>query len=242
MKVMQIFKNYSVFPTEKEILFFPGSSFIIKNIKDFGDNKIEITLNYNGKFKEKYSVIYEEKEKINGLIFNNFFTKNIAGEELKFLKNGKYLVKEVICYGPSSIIFKGKDLETDEIIAIKQIEKYGVGDNVDDTYFLNEVNALKIISEKIKYSCKYKDHFETKRYNYIIMSYYDDDLQHYFDNNKKRGYKNLHPNLIKKIFKQLNEAFRELRNNNIIHRDIKPSNIFIKYTNEEKTDFDSILT
>jgi hypothetical protein len=73
-------QNYSVFPTEKEILFFPGSSFIIKNIKDFGDNKIEITLNYNGKFKEKYSVIYEEKEKINGLIFNNFFTKNIAGK------------------------------------------------------------------------------------------------------------------------------------------------------------------
>jgi len=29
------------------------------------DNKIEITLNYNGKFKEKYSLIYEDHEKIN---------------------------------------------------------------------------------------------------------------------------------------------------------------------------------
>ena len=50
-------QNFSVFPEEKEILFFPGSSFIIKNIKQLDDDKIEITLNYNGKFKEKYSLI-----------------------------------------------------------------------------------------------------------------------------------------------------------------------------------------
>lgn len=39
------------------------------------NNKIEIILNYNGKFKEKYSLIYEDQEKINNLIFNNIFTK-----------------------------------------------------------------------------------------------------------------------------------------------------------------------
>ena len=47
-------QNISAFPNEKEILFFPGSSFIIKNLKQLDDNKIEITLHYNGKFKEKY--------------------------------------------------------------------------------------------------------------------------------------------------------------------------------------------
>jgi hypothetical protein len=51
-------QNISFFPDEKEILFFPGSSFIITNIEDIGDNKIEIKLNYYGKFKEKYSLIY----------------------------------------------------------------------------------------------------------------------------------------------------------------------------------------
>ena len=63
------------------------------------NNKIEIILNYNGKFKEKYSLIYEDQEKINNLIFNNIFTKNVAGEKLFFLKNGKYLMnfeKEII--------------------------------------------------------------------------------------------------------------------------------------------------
>ena len=56
-------QKFSIFQDEKEILFFPGSSFIIKSIKDMNNNKIEITLNYNGKFKEKYSLIYEDKKK-----------------------------------------------------------------------------------------------------------------------------------------------------------------------------------
>ena len=63
--------NYSIFPEEREILFFPGSSFIIKDIKD-------------GKFKEKYTFIYDEQKEINDLIINNVLTKNIAGKELFF--------------------------------------------------------------------------------------------------------------------------------------------------------------
>ena len=39
-------QNFSVFPEEKEILFFPGSSFILKKLKELDDDKIEITLNY----------------------------------------------------------------------------------------------------------------------------------------------------------------------------------------------------
>ena len=232
-------QNFSVFPNEKEILFFPGSSFIIKNIKDMNDNKIEITLNYNGKFKEKYSIIYENQEKINDLIYNNIFTKNIAGEKLTFIKNGKYLIKEEIGNGGFARIFKGKDLETDEIIAIKQIKKSKSYNQDQD--FLDEVNSLKTISEKTKYSCNYKDHFETKDYYYIIYDFYDDNLDHFFDNYRKRFSNNLPPNLISKIFNQLNIAFKVLSVEHIFHRDIKPSNILIKFSNEEKTDFDSII-
>lgn len=53
---------------KKEILFFPGSSFIIKEINNIDNNKVQITLNYNGKFKEKYNVIYENKRRLNDLI------------------------------------------------------------------------------------------------------------------------------------------------------------------------------
>ena len=215
-------QTFSVFPQEKEILFFPGSSFIIKNIKENINNKIEITLNYNGKFKEKYSFIYDDEEKINNLINNNILTKNIAGKELTFLKGGKYLfkgIKQKTHYGG---IYKGKDLETDTNITIKEIS-----DN-------DEVIILKDISNKIKKTMKIKDFFTVKEITYIVEEYYDGSLRDHLSHK-------LPPNLIKKIFMQLNLTFKELLEQNIIHNNIWPGNIYIKYTNRKKTNFDSIL-
>ena len=49
--------------------------------------------------------------------------------------------------------------------------------------------------------------------------------------------------LIKKIFMQINEHFKELKklNKDLYRRTIKPSDILIRYNNEEKTNFDSVL-
>ena len=249
-------QNFSIFPNEKEIIFFPGSSFIIKNIKYIEDNQIEILLNYNGKFKEKYSLIYENQEKINYLIYNNELTKNIAGKELCFLKNGKYLKEKLIIRGKYGEFVKGKDLETEEIVSIKQFSKREIHEEIvnkylDDKKIIKEeiehkyenlvwqANLLKKISNKIKYSCKFKDFFETENDFYLIMTYYDDNLENY---HLKKNEKTLFPNQIKKIFKQLNEVFKELLNNHIVHRNINPQTILIKYNNEEETNFDSILT
>ena len=227
-------EKFSSYPAEKEVLFFPGSSFIIKNIKDIADNKIEILLNYNGKFKEEYNLVYQDEEKLNNLINTNEMTKNIAGKKLCFLKNGKYLKEEIIYDEKFCKIYKGKDLETDEIVSIKQMNKESLNINK----YKEEVNIIKKISEKIKYSCKFKDYFETENYIYTILTYYDDNLENYCINNKNK----LFPNLIKKIFKQLNLVFRELLNNHLAHRNIMPSNILIKYSNEKRTSFDSVLT
>lgn len=204
------------------------------------NNKIEIILNYNGKFKEKYSLIYEDQEKINNLIFNNVFTKNVAGEKLFFLKNGKYLInfeKELIYdenYFTDDSTFLGKDLETDEFVTIKEIPIYYIGS------YGSEINTLKKLS-KIKYSCKYLDDFKTKDYYYIVNNLYDTNLLEFLNNLDEDDDKGLPPNLIKKIFSQLNEAFKGLLNNNLIHGNINSCTILIKYTNEEKTNFDSFL-
>ena len=227
-------QKYSQYPKEKEILFFPGSSFIITDIEEINENRISIKLNYHGKFKEKFDSIFQDDERINSLISSNELTKKIGGNKLCFLKNGKYLKLDLINEGGSCNIFKGKDLDTDEIVCIKQQKK----EKINKDQAMKEINILKNISEKINYSCKFKDYFETKKYIYTILSYYDDNLNNYFEKNKK----NFPPNLIKKIFKELNLVFKELLDNRIVHRNIMPSNILIKYSNEEKTNFDSILT
>jgi len=244
-------QNFSFFPQEREILFLPGSSFIIKNIEMNNDNKIKIILNYNGKFKEKYCLIYEDQKRINNIIYNNVLTKNIAGKELKFLKGGKYLLGEKIGEGKFNEIFKGKDLETDEIVVIKKMEKLSNEEYEIDKnkiykgklkeWFDKEINAIKIISKNTQYSVRYKDHFETEDYYYIILEYYDDNLGNFLKKNKIYN-KNLSPRLINKILNQLNMTFIELLNNKIAHRNIKPENILIKYSNEGKTNFDSILS
>ena len=255
-------QNFSVFPAEKEILFFPGSSFIITNVKDISDNKIEIFLNYNGKFKEKYSYLFEDQEKLNELIKNNTLTKNIAGEKLKFLKEGKYLIKKTIERQVFGYIYKGKDLKNNQKVIIKEINKDPLKKKLFQNNFSEEksdeemkeiiesqVEILKEMSEKNIHSIKYKDYFETEDSYYIIEDYYDMNLDKFLE--KKYNYK-LHDhrrvrepllplNVIKKIFKQLNVTFKELLKNHIVHRDIRPINIYIKFTDKEKTNFDVCL-
>jgi len=235
-------QNFSVFPDEKEVLFFPGSSFIITKISDINNNRVEITLNYNGKFKEKYYFIYEDQKKINNLIKNNLLTKNIAGKELKFLKGGRYLIKKIVKKGKYGYLYRVKDLENDEIVDIKEFIKLNemLVQGEIKTVFENEVNNLREMSEKIDYSLKYRDHFENDLSYFIVRDYYDNTLkeflEEYYLNNKK-----MEINLIKKIFQQLNIAFKELLENHIVHRNIKPDNIFIKYLNEDKSNFNVFL-
>ena len=228
-------QNFSVFPEEKEILFFPGTSFIIKQIRNIDDNYIEIILNNNGKFKEKYNFIYDDKEKINNLINNNILTKNIAGKKLVFLKGGKYLInfEKKISEESFGAVFLGKDLETDEIVLIKKTNK-----QFNYEFIEADVTARIQISNENKYSCKLRDYFTANDCFYMVLDYYDDNLENYFQNNGKK----FSPNLINKIFKQLNLVFKELLNKHIVHRNINPKNILIKYSNEEKTKFDTFLT
>ena len=80
---------------------------------------------------------------------------------------------------------------------------------------------------------KIKDIFTAEGITYIVEDYYDGNLE---DHLEKIRFNNQHisPNLIKKIFMQLNITFHELLEQKIIHNNICPSNIFIKYTNRKK--------
>ena len=233
--------KFSAFQTEKEILFFPGSSFIIKDIIFTNNNYVKIILNYNGKFKEKYNVIYRDKNRLNNLIIKNTITKLIAGKEMEFLKNGEYLIieKNIKMYENNSFIkevMKAKDLKNNEMVYIKQI-----WDKDNSSYDEKYYAQLTYLLAKMKNSncvCTLKDSFSIKNSFYIVVDIYDDYLSNYLKKIKPKG---LPPNLIKKIMSQLKKSFKGLANE-IGERSINPSNIFIKYTNKKKNNFNAYLS
>ena len=106
-------------------------------------------MNYNGKFKEKYNVFYGNKTKINELLKRNIITKSVAGKELEFLSNGKYLIIETVSdkkVGFIKRIMKAKDLKNNEMVYIKEIYDE---DNAsyDEKYFTQLTYLLKKLNE-----------------------------------------------------------------------------------------------
>ena len=93
---------------------------------------------------------------------------------------------------------------------------------------------------KNKYIIELIDYFYEENEGYcIVMELCDGNLRDILNKFKPNG---LPLNIINKIFIQLNEGLKAMRNKEFIHRDLKPENILIKYTDTNKTNFDIKLT
>ncbi len=71
------------------------------------------------------------------------------------------------------------------------------------------------------------------------MELCDSNLRDILNKYKPKG---LPLNIINKIFIQLNEALKTMRDNDYTHRDLKPENILIKYIDHNENNFDIKLT
>ena len=137
----------SFYPQEEEILFFPGSSFIIKEISQPKNNIYEIKLNYNGKFK-KYKYIYNQKKIINNIIKNNEITYHFFGNKaLEYMNEGKYLLTQneyiEIDENEKKIvkkIIKAKDVNSNKNVYIKEV--------IDEKYFSQLKNVYQDIQKE----------------------------------------------------------------------------------------------
>ena len=105
-------KNFSVFKSEDEVLFLPGSSFLIEKIKNImikGIKSYKITLNYIGKFNNELTKIYNDNKKIKNLASKDDLIKEIfelhnndknffsfSKNNIEFLNNGKYFILDKI--------------------------------------------------------------------------------------------------------------------------------------------------
>ena len=146
----------------------------------------------------------------------------------------KYQMINILNCGAFGTIFKVKEkLNNNNYYALKLMNKKFKSE------YEKEIEVMKSI--KSDYVIELKDNFydETNEGYCIVMDLCEEDLRHILDTNKPKG---LPLNMIKKIFIQLNDVLKTLINKGYIHRDLKPENILIKYSDNNKNNFDIKLT
>jgi len=164
----------------------------------------------------------------------------ILGEKLSkypSLYGNQYKVKNILGQGTTGAVFKGKDIVTDKIIAIKvlnlsseleanQLEEYKFRFHreIETAGNLNHPNIVKIL-----------DSGETDGFAYIAMEYVNGiNLRSY-----ARADRLLQPSTVLKIIAQCADALTYSHKQELIHRDIKPANIIYNQTDDyaKLTDF-----
>ena len=137
--------------------------------------------------------------------------------------------EDLINSGAFGQIFRIKDKNVKTEYVLKKIVK----SKTDPESFKNEIDFLKEI--KGTNIINIIDYFSDKndKFYYIILEKMDGDLNEMLKANNNK----MTSNMIRKIFKQLNSAFKIMYTKQKCHRDLKPDNILYSYTNDDKTDF-----
>ena len=155
---------------------------------------------------------------------------------------------DVIGAGGYGCVYKGREKETNELIAIKIMEIEKITGNLLSKYeieeieeqlnlciegFIQEFENMKICSKDNENSVKCYKFFNNKDNFIIIMELCDQNLLQFLNNRLKDKKKGFNSEEIYEIMEQLNNTFKIMKEKNIIHRDLKLENILIKYDDKE---------
>ena len=139
-------------------------------------------------------------------------TKNMPIVEIG--NNKKYELLSILAVGTSGKVFKGEDIETGRIVAIKIKTKISSLTRAEGTILslLNHPNIVELVSYNY-----------VRKEGYIVMGYANSgDLHSYINAGKVRN-----EHQARNIFRQIARGLCHAHSVNICHRDIKPENIII---------------
>jgi len=158
-----------------------------------------------------------------------------------------YQILERIGTGSFTIVYKGKEIKTNKLRAIKVIlldklketisllEKEEALEKKLKEYingYINECENMKICSDIN--SVKYYEYFNDGNNFVIIMELCDCNLLQLLLKKNKEGF---NVKEIYEIMTQLNNEFKVLKKNKIIHRDLKLENILIKCVDKDNNKY-----
>ena len=139
----------------------------------------------------------------------------------------RYKVNEKIGEGGTSNIFKGVDLETDNVIALKIIKKNSKVVSAKKRF---ELEAETLLSFKNPNIVKIYDYFSLNYHSIIVMEYLKGKTLKQII--RKQKFLSIEQTL-NYLLKIIN-ALKDLHEKNIMHRDLKPQNIIIDDDNTLK--------
>ncbi|CAD8158578.1 unnamed protein product [Paramecium pentaurelia] len=133
-----------------------------------------------------------------------------------------YSVNDQIGSGFSSQVFKGKNDNTNETVAIKIIDRSKITNEVEEFLLNQEIRALSLMnSENV---LKMYDYYHRPQCTYIITEYCNQGDLGQLIKRKQR----IDEIEAIKIMKHIVNGFKEQVAKGIIHRDLKPINILIR--------------
>ena len=137
----------------------------------------------------------------------------------------KYSVLDLIGEGSFGRVFRGKDKQTGEFVALKLIPKVGHSDK--------DIKSLRCeckIQKELKHPniVKMIDAFETDNEVISVAEYVPGELFRLFDQYRSElGERRLPEHRVQEIAGDLVSALHYLHTHRILHRDIKPQNILL---------------
>ena len=178
----------------------------------------------NEEKKEKVDENYKEKEekKIKDKKNQNTPKKEEKEEKLEYSKMiGKYILFDQIGMGTFSKVTRAVHILTEQIVAVKILEKEKIEDDIDVERIIREIEILKNISHPN--IAKLYETYSTIHNIYLMMEYIEGgDL---FDYINSKSF--LPENIACYLFRQLIGVIEYLNKMGISHRDIKPENILL---------------
>lgn len=134
---------------------------------------------------------------------------------------GRYVLESVLKRGVLTHLYRARDLQTNQYVAVKQLLSMRGGDVIAWRRFQREGEALRRLNHPNIVSLI--DTFHVGEFNYIVMEYVDGGS---LDSLLNREGRQPIP-LVINILLQVADALGYAHEQNIIHRDLKPSNILM---------------
>ncbi|KAF9466772.1 Pkinase-domain-containing protein [Collybia nuda] len=135
----------------------------------------------------------------------------------------RYAKIEKVGAGTYGVVYKARDVGTNEIVALKKIRLEAEDEGVPSTA-IREISLLKELNDDN--IVKLLDIVHADQKLYLVFEFLDVDLKRYMENgNSSRT--PITPEIVKKFTHQLNSGLLYCHSHRILHRDLKPQNLLI---------------